>query len=145
MKNSRKIFEYLPELFFVVVAVLLTLWQINFIDLFPEYKVIISRVLYFLISVFLIYFLMVLLICLAYSGVHFSDKPVTWMPAALSVCLIILIVGFAWAYHPLLLRIESAPKRYTVQTTLTVISVVVAAYLGYSFFVNMWLQFGGRI
>jgi len=57
MKKKSKKLEYLSELFFVVMVILLTLWQINFIDIFPEYKVTISRVLYFLISVFLIYFL----------------------------------------------------------------------------------------
>jgi hypothetical protein len=88
---------------------------------------------------------MILLIGLAYPGVRFADKPVTWMPVALLVCLLLLIIGFAWAYHPVFLGIESTPKRYTVQTTLTVISVILAAYLGYVFFVNMWLLIGGRI
>lgn len=88
---------------------------------------------------------MILLVSLAYSGVRFADKPVTWMPIALSVCLLLLIVGFAWAYHPMFLGIKSTHTRYTVQTILTVLSVIVVAYLGYVFFVNMWLLFGGQL
>ncbi len=88
---------------------------------------------------------MFILMGLAYAGVRFAEKPVAWMPAALSVCLLILIIGFAWAYYPMFLGIESAPKRYIIKTTLTIISIMVAAFFGYVFFANMWLFFGGQI
>ena len=88
---------------------------------------------------------MIILTVLAYSGARFSDKPVAWMPAALLVCLLILAFGFAWAYYPMFLGIESAAKRYVLKTALTIISTIVAAFLGYVFFANMWLSFGGRI
>ena len=56
MKNKKKL-DYKKDLLLLVGVILLTLWQINFIDWFPEYKTAISWVLYYLISVFLIYLL----------------------------------------------------------------------------------------
>ena len=88
---------------------------------------------------------MALLVSLAYTGVRFADQPVTWMPVALSLCLVFLIIGFTWAYHPVFSRIGSTHIRYAMQAMVTVLSVVVMAYLGYVLFVNVWLLFGGRL
>lgn len=87
----------------------------------------------------------VLLSGLAFSGVRFADKPVTWMPVAFGICLLLLLIGFVWAYRPILLQIKSTLKRYTVQTTLTVLSVIVSGLLGYVLFVNIWLLLGGGL
>jgi hypothetical protein len=86
-----------------------------------------------------------LLLGLSYFGVSFADKTVSWLQVALLLCMVLLIIGFAWAYHPVLLGIESTTKRYAVHATLTVLSFILAAFLGYIFFVNMWLLFGGKI
>jgi hypothetical protein len=85
------------------------------------------------------------IVCLAYVGVRFADKPVTWMPTALSLCTVPLIVGLVWAYHPVFSRMESTIMRYTAQIAATILSIIFAVYLGYVLFVNMWLLFGGGL
>jgi hypothetical protein len=86
-----------------------------------------------------------LLLSLSYFGVRFADKTLTWLQVSLLLCMILLLIGFAWAYHPVLLGIESTTKRYAVHATLTVLSFIFAVLLGYIFFVNMWMLFGGKI
>lgn len=57
MKKNGKRNEYWKEFLLVVLVVLLTLWQISFIDWFPDNKAIISRIIYFLALCCLVYFL----------------------------------------------------------------------------------------
>ena len=87
----------------------------------------------------------ILLIGLAYSGVRLADKPATWMPVVSLVCVILLIIGITWAYYPVLMKIEAPLTRYTIYAALTILSSIVTAFLGYVFFVNMWLVFGVQL
>jgi hypothetical protein len=88
---------------------------------------------------------MVFVVCLAYVGVHFADKPVTWMPTAFYCCAAFLVAGLAWAYHPIFSKMRSTLTRYTVQITVTILSAIVSAYLEYTLFINVWFLFGGGL
>ena len=88
MRNINKKFEYWNELLIVAGAILLTLWQIDFIDWFPEYKVVISRILYFLILVFLIYFLVD-----GFKNKDRNKKCYILLPAAI-IFLVLLVYSF---------------------------------------------------
>jgi amino acid transporter len=82
---------------------------------------------------------------LAYVGVNFAEKPVSWMPIAFLIVLLLLTVCITWALHPLFLKIQSIGKRYATEGISLIVGVLIIAYIAYVIFVNMWMLFGGSL
>jgi len=88
---------------------------------------------------------MAVLALLAFVGVNFAEKPVSWMPTAFLIVLLLLTVSITWAFHSLFLKIQSIGMRYAAECVSVVLAVLIIAYIAYVFFVNMWLLFGGSL
>ena len=89
--------------------------------------------------------LIVVIAVLAFIGVNFSAKPVSWILTALLFVLLLLTVGITWAVHPLFLKIDSTGIRYIAEGTTVVVTVLIVAWFAYALFGNLWFLFGGSI
>lgn len=89
--------------------------------------------------------LLAVLAILAYVGVKFAEKPISWMPTALLIVILFLTMGITWAFHPYFLKIKSNGKRYASEGITVVIAVMIIAYVSYVIFGNLWLLFGGSL
>ena len=89
--------------------------------------------------------LIAILAVLAYVGVNFAQKPISWMPTAFFFVILFLTIGIAWAYNPYFMKIKSKRNRYAAEGVAVFITVLITAYLGYMIFGNLWLLFGGSL
>jgi hypothetical protein len=89
--------------------------------------------------------LIAMMATLAFIGVNFATKPVSWMRPAFLIVLLLLTIGIAWAFHPLFLKIHSVGMRYLAASISVLVAVLVFAWLAYALFGNLWFLFGGSI
>ena len=81
--------------------------------------------------------------CLAFVGVNFAPKPVSWMPGALGTQFVAVVLGLCWALHPAF----ASPR--SMRLPLYMLSVlglaVVFASASYYLFFAFWFAFGGQL
>jgi hypothetical protein len=80
---------------------------------------------------------------LAFVGVNYATKPVSWMPVALAVFVVTVIAGLTWALRPAFAsagNIRIAPYLFSV-IGLVVIFVAASYFLLFGF----GFAFGGKL
>ena len=82
---------------------------------------------------------------LAFAGVNFAEKPVSWMPTAFLIVVLLLAIGILWTINPFFVNIQSIGMRYSAQGIVTFIVVFILACLAYGLFGNLWFLFGGSL
>jgi hypothetical protein len=91
--------------------------------------------------------LLVTIVSLAFIGLQFHNagKSMSWMPLAFLIFFTVQFFVIGWVVLAAYPNIKSKRLRFTARGVSFVLALPITAYLSFTFYIWLWLLFGGTI